>query len=259
MSLRDEQERRIQDVLEGTASPGEAAETRAWLASSAEGREREQDLRETFTALGALALEEPPAGLSASIMAQVAGEPRRVREPWFAGVARSFVRRPAWGLGYAFAAGVAAGAVVIGLATGSLSPVNRADLPVTATLAPPGVAAPDAAATLAAGSSEAAVALWTLGDTARLRLEGAGREPGTLEIAWDEAAYGVSALHWSGTGARRVESQPGRLSLALAPGARCAIDFEIREAAEGAFGVTLRSPSGEVHRELHAGAGGRRR
>uniref|UniRef100_A0A832HYW0 Anti-sigma factor n=1 Tax=Eiseniibacteriota bacterium TaxID=2212470 RepID=A0A832HYW0_UNCEI len=259
MSLRDEQERRIQDMLEGTASPGEAAETRAWLAASAEGRAREQDLRETFAALGALALEEPPAGLTASIMAQVAAEPRRVREPWWAAVSRSFARRPAWGLGYAFAAGVAVGALALGLATGALSPARHADLPVTATLAPPGAAAPGATAALAAGASEVAAALWIHEDLARLRVEGAGREPGTLEIAWDEAACGVLALHWSGAGGRRVESEPGRLSLALGPGARCAIDFEIREATQVAFGVTLRSPSGEIHRELRAGAGGRRR
>lgn len=256
MSISGEQEGRLQDFVEGTAPPDEAAATRAWLAASAPGRERERELRETFDALGALALEEAPAGLSAAVMARVAAEPRRAREPWFAGLGRALARRPALGFGYAFAAGLAAGAIALALATGVWRPASRAGLPVSATLAPARAVAPAETARLEAGAAAVSAALWMQAATTRLGLESAGREAGAVEITWDEAALAVASFHWSGAGSRRADSSPGRLVLDLAPGARCSIDFERRGAGGGALGVTLRGAAGEVHREFRAGAGG---
>jgi hypothetical protein len=259
MSIRPKQDRRLQDALEGTATPEEVAELRTWLASSAEGRERERELRETFRCLEALALEEPPAGLSAAVMARVAAEPRAAREGWQATLGRALLRRPAWGLGYAFAAGLVAGAVAIGAFTGAFRPAGRADLPVSATLMPPRDAARADAGTLSSGDAAVGAGVWRRGDTARLRLEGGGRSPGEIVVAWNPSVFEVSALHWSGTGARRSESAAGRLVVELSPGARCAIDFQARPGPEGTLGVTLRGPAGSVHREFRAQAGGPRR
>jgi hypothetical protein len=66
-----EHERLLQEYVGGTASAREIAQVEAWLATSAEGRERRQQLETLFLALAGVPRETPPDSLRDGVLREI--------------------------------------------------------------------------------------------------------------------------------------------------------------------------------------------
>jgi hypothetical protein len=147
-------------------------------------------------------------------------------ESWLSFIRAAIQARPAFALGGAVAAGIAIGAIGIGLLIGPLggSPggligsglsAGQQLAPSTSASLPP---MPDASAIAALDLDGAHVKLTALhgGPEGRVivRLEARGEAPpAVVTLAWDPAALRLSGAHWDASDAPPFESGPGRVQL----------------------------------------------
>jgi hypothetical protein len=211
--------RLIQDVLERTASPAEAARLESLLARDAGAVRQHEELQETFETLAQLRMEPAPADLRGRIMDAVREESRGTRPsrtiPGPANQSRrSFpARRPAWLLGYGFLAGVVLVGVGFLIATGRMAPRSER-LPVTGTMAPTGDLQRHE---LVAGTSRLGIEAETKGSRLHLRLsvEAAPAAPTQVVLEHDPALRLVAG-RWNAAPPAGLETAPGRSSVTLA-------------------------------------------
>ena len=132
--IAEHQDRLIQDVLEGEATPAQATELKRLLESSAEVRARYEELGEVFRVLSEAPAVDPPAGLHDAVMNAIAAEPRHSAIPVLARRPRTRGLIPVLS---AFVAGaVAATLIVVAVVRGpdANRPVGGA--PESGTMAP---------------------------------------------------------------------------------------------------------------------------
>ena len=246
-----EHERLIQDVLDGTASPAEVERLNAWLDKNELGRTRMRELESMFSTLGRVPAAEAPAGLREGVLnvlqSRARAEAGRSR-PHLRSIFGSRAR-----LGFAFAAGLAAGAVVVGVWTGAIPPVAPGSTGMSGTMmpVPPSNSRVEVCALGVATTRMQAVA-WRTSDGRRVSLEVQGRDPAEIELSFDASRLSVRTFHQNlPTGA--VESRPGRV-LVRGRGGEFSIDF-VGADASAPIHVELRSGAESTAGELEAPVG----
>ena len=136
--IDDQDERLLQDELDGVASPEGSKRLRDRLAQSAELRARRLELQTVSHALDQVRMEKPPADLREGVMAAIAAaeHPGPARRGWLENPGGASRGRPVLAWAYPFLAGAVAGGLLIALATGSLAPRAWTDLPVIGAMLP---------------------------------------------------------------------------------------------------------------------------
>jgi hypothetical protein len=202
-------------VIDGVASPEERAALQAWLDRDPAARQRFQTLELAVRALARVPKAEAPADLRREIMKAVRKEPalRPSRPPlqvtttpwrsWSDVMSRALGLR----LAAAFAAGIAAGAIVFTLATGG-RPMGGG--PATGTMAPPEIEG----VLLTAGPARAVVDGTPVRDQLALRISVTSTSPASFEVTWagDSSFDGFERIEGLVTS---VNAAPGRVALEL--------------------------------------------
>ena len=134
----DDFDRLVNDELDGVATPEEKARLSRQLAASEAARVRYQEIQAVFGMLDRVESVEPPGSLRTDVLREVEARARARSPRWGWGVLVSgFGRRPAFRIGYAFAAGAVVGALVIALGTGVFERRSWSDADVVGTMLPP--------------------------------------------------------------------------------------------------------------------------
>lgn len=247
-----EHEQLMQDVLDGAASPAEVERLEHWLAGNELGRTRMRELEGIFSTLGRVPAAEAPAGLKEEVLSvlQSRARPDEVRRArphlrsWFAPRAR---------LGFAFAAGLAAGAVVMGISTGVIPPVAPGSGPgVSGTMIPTQATHGRIERTLMAPTARLQAVTWRTSDGRRVSLGFQGSGPVEIELTFDASRLSLSTIHQTQP-AGAVESRPGRV-LVQGQAGELSLDFANGDAS-APIHVELRSGGGSAAAELPAPEG----
>jgi hypothetical protein len=248
-----EHEQLMQDVLDGTASPAGVERLEGWLTGNELGRTRMRELEGIFSTLRRVPAAEAPAGLREGVLSVLqsrarADEARRSRphlRSWFAPRAR---------LGFAFAAGLAAGAIVMGISTGVIPPVAPGSGPgVSGTMIPAGATHGRIERTLAVATARLQAVTWRTSDGRRVSLALQGSGPVEIELSFDASRLSLSTIHQTQP-AGAVESRPGQV-VVRGQGGEFSLDFAAVDAS-APIHVELRSGGGSAAAELPAPEGG---
>ena len=253
---RDEFEERVESAFETPGDGRERARVEAMAAADPALRARWDDLQPALEALAGAGLESLPTGLHATLVetARASGAGGRVRSrggSWLSFVQAAIQVRPAFALGGAVAAGIAIGAIGLGLLIGPLGgshegPLGRDLGPSTSASLPPMPDAPaitdldvdGAHATLTARRSprgqQQDVIVW---------LETRGE--GVVTLAWDPTALRWSGARWGTPDAPAFESGPGHLRLPTAASAASELMFSELVPGGSTVRATLSAASGE--------------
>jgi hypothetical protein len=236
---RDE-ERLIQDVLDGQASPAEVERLKAWLAVSEEGRTRMRELEGLFATLDRVPFAEMPQGLEneieQAIRARAGTRPHRVPS----------LRVPTrTRLAMVFAAGIAAGVIGWGALTGILNPGTPGRERVVGSMMPTTPPqAPTSERTWKAGDTRLQAVAWRSGSSRWLRLRLEGRTPTEIELRFDPGALSPVAVRQSNH-ASRVALDPGRVLIRAGSGGEFTFELGERSTSEG-IQVSVRAAGGTV-------------
>ena len=219
----DELDRRIQDELDGVATADERAELQGYLESSPAARARYDEMKAVFHMLDRVETVEPPPALKERVILSLPPAPApRERSLW----GGAFQRRPMLGWGYSFAAGIAAGILVV-----LLVQTPRSTSPEHAKFS--GAMAPVA-------TNQAAIVdqvrLELDGDAATLETRKAGSDvfvriesetPHTdLRVGYDPGVFVLRSFLQGGAASGPVDLEPGQI--------------HIRKAGQSRFEVVLR-------------------
>jgi AcrR family transcriptional regulator len=239
-------ERRIQDVLDGLATPAEAEQLKAWLARSEEGRTRLRELEGLFATLDRVPFAEMPNGLATeieqAIRARAALQPQGRTQP---------ARMPAnrMRLAMVFAAGIAAGVIGWGALTGILNPGSLGHERVVGTMMPQ---SPPRAGTVqrtwSSGGTRYEAVVWRVGKSRWLRLSVHGRSPSEVELRFDPTALSPAAVRQSDPPAS-VVLEPGRILIRVTRRGEFTLEFG-EQSASGAIEVIARAGNGSVSGQL---------
>jgi hypothetical protein len=252
-------ERLLQDELEGVATPEGSKRLRDRLARSAEVRARRQELEALARALDRVPMEEVPPDFKEGVMAAIAaaGRPSPARKGWLenpGGVAR---RHPVLAWGYPFLAGAVAGGLLIALATGNLAPRPRTDLPVSGAMLPgPGRGALVDHRELSLGTARVALETRRAADGVRVGFDLA-RAPGAeLTMEFDIAALQPVGLRWERPGRHRAELEAGSVRLRVMEDGRGTVLLSPSSAGDAPILVRFRREGGSTEAVLHTAAVG---
>jgi len=252
--IDDQDERLLQDELDGVASPEGSKRLRERLAQSAEVRARRQELQTVTRALDQVRMEEAPADLKEGVMAAIAAaeRPSPARAGWVENPGGASRRRPVFAWAYPFLAGAVAGGLLIALVTGNLAPRARTDLPVSGAMIP--------------GSDRG-----TLVDhrelrlgTARVALEtrrtadgvGVGfdlaQAPGVeLTMEFDIAALQPVGLQWERPGRQQAELEAGTVRLRMMEDGRGTVLLSALRAGDALVRVRFHHAGDSLEAVLH--------
>lgn len=225
---RDAFEDGVESLFEHPGDQGLRTRIEAMVAADPALRARWDDLQPALDSLAGARLEPLPAGLHATLI-ETAGTGGRVRSEggsWLSFVLAAIQVRPAFALGGAVAAGIAIGAIGLGLLIGPLggSPggllgnglrSGQDIAPSTSASLPP---MPDASAITTLDLGGAHVKLTALhggpDGGVIVRVETGGEAPpAVVTLAWDPAALRWSGVRWQASAAPAFESGPGRVRL----------------------------------------------
>ena len=119
--IDDQDERLLQDELDGVASPEGSKRLRERLAQSAEVRARQRELETVARALDQVRMEETPVDLKEGVLAVIAAaeRPGPARTGWLENPGGASRGRPVLAWAYPFLAGAVAGGLLIAVATGN--------------------------------------------------------------------------------------------------------------------------------------------
>jgi len=252
--IDDQDERLLQDELDGVASPEGSKRLRERLAQSEEVRARRQELQSVTRALDQVRMEEAPADLKEGVMAAIAAaeRPSPARAGWVENPGGASRRRPVFAWAYPFLAGAVAGGLLIALVTGNLAPRARTDLPVSGAMLP--------------GSDRG-----TLVDhrelrlgTARVALEtrrtadgvGVGfdlaQAPGVeLTMEFDIAALQPVGLQWERPGRQQAELEAGTVRLRMMEDGRGTVLLSALRAGDALVRVRFHHAGDSLEAVLH--------
>jgi hypothetical protein len=214
----DDDERILQDELDGALTPEEATRLRELLARSAAARERRLELETVFHALDQVEMEAAPADIKEGVMAAIKAGPRPapVRAGWHETLGAAFRGRPAFARAYPFLAGAVAGGLVIAIVTGSLGPRTRTDLPVAGTMMPrPGPGTLMDQLELKLGGARVSVQARLTADGLQVGFVPVAARGIELALAFDPRALRPVGLRWARPGEHQAELAAGRLRLRL--------------------------------------------
>jgi len=247
----------IEDVLDGVATPQQAARLQERLANDPVARKRYLEHVAFFEALGTTDQHwvEPPADLAAGVLREIRKGPLPASgtRGVFASWKDSFRRRPVVGWSFAIGAVAAVVAVAIALLTNPAPFSSRGSLPITGTMAPP-----DAGeswlqadrAVLAAGDARGTITVLKQRGGLQVRVETHAPELSVLELAYDPVAVSVARIDGP-QGAERAGTTPGSIQLHLNGDEVVGIHFAAPAPAGSTLLVTLRSGDASSRRVLH--------
>ena len=257
--IDDQDERLLQDELEGVASPEGSKRLRDRLAQSAEVRARRQELETVARALDQVRMEEVPTDLRAGVMAAIAaaGRPSPARKGWLEGPGDPARRRPVLAWAYPFLAGAVAGGLVIALATGNLAPHPRTDLPVSGAMLP----GPERGALvdrkeLTLGTARVAIETRRAADGVLVEFDLAQARGTELTLEFDIAALQPLGLRWERPGRHQAELGAGSLRLQVAQDGRGTALLSPQRAGDAPILVRFRREGGSTEAVLHTAAVG---
>ena len=230
-------------ALEGAATAEQRAELDTRIGQDPELRERWESLSETFRELALVRPEPAPAGLRNDVMRVIRAERAAgrgaERSSW---LARAFGLR----LASAFAAGCAAGVLVVSMVGGHRLNVDGRS--TSGTMLPSG-AAPRASAALAVHAIHAA--LDVRGDAMAFEARVTARGDGDGTIVLDHGpSLAPGAVETSQSRPRRISFAQGQETLEFSGNLECTIRFHGAAAGPTALRVTLRSGTEAVQKEL---------
>jgi hypothetical protein len=257
---RDQFEERVESLFENPADSHERARIEAMVAADPALRARWDELQPALESLAGAGLEPLPPGLHVTLVETArAAEPARVPEArgtshaasWLSFVRAAIEVRPAFALGGAVAAGIAIGAIGLGLLIGPPGGSPDGGLRAARGLAPSTSASlppvPDAVATTTlevGGSHVTLTARRGSGAEVIVRVEAREDGPAVVTLAWDPAVLRWSGARWEGS-APTFEPAAGRLRLPLeAPGENEWV-FSERSPGQHTIRATLSAAGGE--------------
>ena len=214
--IDDQDERLLQDELDGVATPEGSKRLRDRLAQSAEVRARQRELETTARALGQVRMEEAPAALKEGVMAAIAAAERRAPAGarWRVNPLGAARGRPVFAWGYPFLAGAVAGGLLIALVTGNLGPRARTDLPAHGAMLPgAGRGALVDHRELRLGTARVALETRRAADGVRVEFEITKAPGAELSLAFDDAALRPLGLRWERAGRHQAELGAGSVRL----------------------------------------------
>jgi hypothetical protein len=247
----DDLDRRIQDELDGVATAEESAELRRRLEASPAARARFDEMKAVFRMLDRVETVEAPPALKERVILGLPHAPAPSRRGVLGG---AFRRRGGLGWGYSFAAGLAAGVLVVILANGAQRPGSSEDAKYSGSMAP--LAARDAAIVdevrLELDGNTATAATRSAGADVLVRIDSTTPN-GDLLVEYDPGAFVLQSYHQSGAASGPVELDRGRVHIRNAGQAR--FDFNLRAAGSGRppLQVSIQSGDRVVARTLQAG------
>lgn len=249
----------IQAVLDGTATPDEAAQLKQLAGADIELGERKASYRALFDALNHMPVADAPKDLRANVLAAIEGHAVKAPEP-----AKVLATRTSTGSRgrLVFATATALVAAMLGYAAWRGAPRTAVppSAPVTGTMAPAG----------RTPTPEASASPWTLGQTVvegyliregdawRATLNIRGADPVRVDLIVDPRTCEVLSVV-PGAGGRRLTSDapegvalelvaPGRAEITLrSPGAQAPeVQITLRTPTAGARGRLEERPSPEI-------------
>jgi anti-sigma factor RsiW len=245
MIERDE-ERLIQDVLDGQATPADAARLEAWLGTSEEGRTRKRELEELFAVLDRVPFAELPEGLASEVEEAVRA---RAASGKRTGVHERRLGMPRMRLALVFAMGIVAGVIGWGAVTGILNPSGPGRERVVGTMMPTPVPGEGAVRrSWSAGDTRIAAVAWRAGTSRWVRIEVEGNTPANVELGFDSAQLSPVAVRQSDPAAR-VVLDAGRIMIRVAAHGEFTFEFGER-ATGGPIQVIARGATGSIEEQL---------
>jgi anti-sigma factor RsiW len=252
--IDDQDERLLQDELDGVASPEGSKRLRERLAQSAEVRARRQELQRVTRALDQVRMEEAPADFKEGVMAAIAAaeRPSPARTGWLENPGSAFRRRPVLAWAYPFLAGAVSGGLLIALATGNLAPRARTDLPVIGAMLP----GSDRGALadhreLRLGTARVALETRRATDGVRVGFEVAQARGAELTLEFDIAALQPVGLWWERPGEHQAELGAGTLRLRVTEDDRGTVVLSPTRAGDALILVKFHHAGESVEAVLH--------
>ena len=246
----------MEDVLDGVATPQQAARLQERLANDPAARKRYLEHVAIFQALGTgEEWVEPPADLAAGVLREIRKGPLPASgtSGAFASWRDSFRRRPVIGWWFAIGAVAAVVAIASVLLTNPAPFSSRGSLPVSGTMAPP-----DAGeswlqadrAVLAAGDARGTITVLKQRGGLQVRVETHAPELSVLELTYDPVAVSVTRIDGP-QGAERTGTTPGSIQLQLNGDEVIGIHFAAPAPAGSILLMTLRSGGASSRGVLH--------
>ena len=256
MTLDPEIDRLLQEMLDGGATPDEVKRVESLLAASPDGRERRRELEQLFLTLNRTPLADPPADLRESVLRRIRAlpAPASADTGWFAAARAAVVRRPALGIAFPFAAGVAIGVLALSAWTGHLGPgAPGTSLPVTGTMMSPDSAPPAAGEHRREwqwGATRVVLEATRRGESTVARIE--CREATGVEIlfTFDPTTTSLSALRRTPPAGGTMGLEAGTLTLRLEGDTDDTFEFHQPAAAGVPIHVSIRTPGGSAQEDL---------
>ena len=246
----DDLDRKIQDELDGIATAEERAELKRHLEDSPAARARYDEMKAVFHMLDRVEVAEPPAALKERvILALPPATTPRERSLW----GGAFQRRPVLGWGYSFAAGLAAGILVVFLVQTprSTSPEHAK---FSGSMAP--LAASDAAIVdqvrLELDGNAATVETRKAGSDVLVRIE--SETPRTdLRLGYDPGVFVLRSFQQGGAASGPVDLEPGQIHIRKAGESR--FEFVLRQigSTQPPLQVMIQSGDRVIARPLQSG------
>jgi hypothetical protein len=251
----------IDDVLDGVATPDQAAWLERKLAADSGARARYEDRKMLFQALDPGEMVDPPSDLAWSVMRAVRGEmpAGSKRRGWIASFQDSVARRPALGWAYAIGSVAALVALAFVTITNRTPAQSGGSLPISGTLAPSDEGGPWVQvdeSLLEAGESRGRIALLERGASLMATVEAHSSGPVSITVEYDPTLTPATGFDWP-RGMERPDLALGRIRFDHNGSANARFRFERPTSGRATIHVTLASGASEARGELHAEGGPR--
>lgn len=254
--IDDQDERLLQDELDGVASPEASERLRERLAQSAEVRARQRELETVAHALDQVSMEEAPADLEDGVMAAIAaaGRPGPARAGWLERPGAASRGRPVLAWAYPFLAGAVAGGLLIALATGNLGPRARTDLPVFGAMLPSERGTLVDHRDLRLGTARIALETRRAADGVRVEFDLAQASGAELTLGFDSAALQPVGMWWERPGRHQAELGAGTVRLQVMEDGRGTVLLSSQRAGDAPIQVRFHHAVGSTEAVLHTAA-----
>jgi hypothetical protein len=256
VTLDPEIDRLLQEMLDGGATPEEVRRVESLLAASPEGRERRRELEHLFLTLNRTPLVDPPADLRENVLRRirVLPTPATADAGWLSAARAAFARRPALGIAFPFAAGVAIGVLALSAWTGHLGPgTPGTSLPVSGTMMSPDSASPAAGEHRREwrwGATRVVLEATRHGETTVARLECHEASGVEILLTFDPSTTSLAALRRTSPAGGAMSLEAGTLTLRLEGNTDDTIEFHQPAAAGVPIHVSIRTPGGTAEDDL---------
>lgn len=202
----------IHKEIDGVITPAEKARLEAYLKSNPDARKIHRELTGLARALDELPALDPPLALKSGILGRItAGKNRTLRSGGIAGHSGNAGR---WRLAYGFAAGLAAGLLLLALAGDFFheeTTLNIADLQGTLVISESPGGGAISARTLEAPGVSGELRLRHTADTGILALDITAAEETAIAFTFDAAALQLSGFIAREGGIGALENRDGRI------------------------------------------------